>query len=237
MEAVRDWDLGLCQLLSAIVPCPHKAWVPLSLPNSPGCAIDKVYLHPTCHFSPIKALGVKSGDTPMLQVKKQPGGRQHALPALLADGGASLGLAGRVPVLAGGVSDTQSLRRGEGQEAIRDLVPLCTLAHSSCAHSSCAERDEWHGCLSRALPEDYKAQALAAFHHSVEVSGGPGTLLTPSTQPWVSWVGHMWRRTCSSFHQGTGFSSHPSLPGSPPAQGQSLCNPILEHRTSIWLCY
>ncbi|XP_023475681.2 FYVE, RhoGEF and PH domain-containing protein 5 [Equus caballus] len=35
--------------------------------------------------------------------------------------------------------------------------------------SSCAERDEWHGCLSRALPEDYKAQALAAFHHSVEM--------------------------------------------------------------------
>nr|XP_036879687.1 FYVE, RhoGEF and PH domain-containing protein 5 isoform X2 [Manis javanica] len=35
--------------------------------------------------------------------------------------------------------------------------------------SSCAERDDWHGCLSRALPEDYKAQALAAFHHSVEI--------------------------------------------------------------------
>ncbi|XP_011806071.1 PREDICTED: FYVE, RhoGEF and PH domain-containing protein 5 isoform X2 [Colobus angolensis palliatus] len=35
--------------------------------------------------------------------------------------------------------------------------------------SSCAERDEWYGCLSRALPEDYKAQALAAFHHSVEI--------------------------------------------------------------------
>nr|XP_044989726.1 FYVE, RhoGEF and PH domain-containing protein 5 isoform X2 [Jaculus jaculus] len=35
--------------------------------------------------------------------------------------------------------------------------------------SSCAERDEWHGCLSRALPEDFKAQALAAFHHSVEL--------------------------------------------------------------------
>ncbi|XP_061053301.1 FYVE, RhoGEF and PH domain-containing protein 5 [Eubalaena glacialis] len=35
--------------------------------------------------------------------------------------------------------------------------------------SSCAERDEWHSCLSRALPEDYKAQALAAFQHSVEI--------------------------------------------------------------------
>ncbi|XP_008562579.1 PREDICTED: FYVE, RhoGEF and PH domain-containing protein 5 [Galeopterus variegatus] len=35
--------------------------------------------------------------------------------------------------------------------------------------SSCAERDEWYSCLSRALPEDYKAQALAAFHHSLEI--------------------------------------------------------------------
>ncbi|XP_051059258.1 FYVE, RhoGEF and PH domain-containing protein 5 [Phodopus roborovskii] len=35
--------------------------------------------------------------------------------------------------------------------------------------SSCAERDEWHYCLTRALPEDYKTQALAAFHHSVEI--------------------------------------------------------------------
>ncbi|KAI4532550.1 hypothetical protein MG293_017815 [Ovis ammon polii] len=35
--------------------------------------------------------------------------------------------------------------------------------------SSCAERDEWHSCVSRALPEDYKAQALAAFQHSVEI--------------------------------------------------------------------
>nr|XP_023403640.1 FYVE, RhoGEF and PH domain-containing protein 5 [Loxodonta africana] len=35
--------------------------------------------------------------------------------------------------------------------------------------SSCAERDEWYSCLNRALPEDYKAQALAAFHHSVEM--------------------------------------------------------------------
>ena len=50
------------------------------------------------------------------------------------------------------------------------LHALLTLAS---AHSSCAERDEWHSCLSRALPEDYKAQALAAFHHSVEVSGDP----------------------------------------------------------------
>uniref|UniRef100_A0A8C8T4M2 FYVE, RhoGEF and PH domain containing 5 n=1 Tax=Peromyscus maniculatus bairdii TaxID=230844 RepID=A0A8C8T4M2_PERMB len=35
--------------------------------------------------------------------------------------------------------------------------------------SSCAERDEWYYCLNRALPEDYKTQALAAFHHSVEI--------------------------------------------------------------------
>lgn len=38
------------------------------------------------------------------------------------------------------------------------------------AHSSCAERDEWHSCLSRAVPEDHEAQALAAFHYSAEVS-------------------------------------------------------------------
>lgn len=50
---------------------------------------------------------------------------------------------------------------------------LHALFTPACVHSSCAERDEWHSCLSRALPEDYKAQALAAFHHSVEVSGGP----------------------------------------------------------------
>lgn len=58
------------------------------------------------------------------------------------------------------------------------LGPLVQSLTPVCAHSSCAERDEWHGCLSRALPEDYKAQALAAFHHSVEVSGGPGTPAT-----------------------------------------------------------
>uniref|UniRef100_A0A2I3HQJ1 FYVE, RhoGEF and PH domain containing 5 n=1 Tax=Nomascus leucogenys TaxID=61853 RepID=A0A2I3HQJ1_NOMLE len=57
--------------------------------------------------------------------------------------------------------------------------------------SSCAERDEWYGCLSRALPEDYKAQALAAFHHSVEVSGGalaPPTPL-PCSHPKSSHLG------------------------------------------------
>ena len=46
------------------------------------------------------------------------------------------------------------------------------MVHPACAYSSCTERDEWHYCLSRALPEDYKTQALAAFHHSVEVSEG-----------------------------------------------------------------
>lgn len=35
--------------------------------------------------------------------------------------------------------------------------------HPARARSSCAERDEWHSCVSRALPEDYKAQALAAL--------------------------------------------------------------------------
>lgn len=58
------------------------------------------------------------------------------------------------------------------------LGPLVPSLTPVCVHSSCAERDEWHGCLSRALPEDYKAQALAVFHHSVEVSGGPGTPAT-----------------------------------------------------------
>lgn len=53
------------------------------------------------------------------------------------------------------------------------------MVHPACAYSSCAERDEWHYCLSRALPEDYKTQALAAFHHSVEVSEG---------HPRVPWV-------------------------------------------------
>ncbi|XP_055985420.1 FYVE, RhoGEF and PH domain-containing protein 5 [Sorex fumeus] len=50
--------------------------------------------------------------------------------------------------------------------ALRIETPESCLTLSA---SSCAERDEWHACLSRALPEDYKAQALAAFHHSVEV--------------------------------------------------------------------
>lgn len=78
---------------------------------------------------------------------------------------------------AGWVSDIRRLRRGGRSEAAgprspgSPRAPSLTAAHT---HSSCAERDEWHGCLSRALPEDYKAQALAAFHHSVEVSGGPG---------------------------------------------------------------
>ncbi|XP_058534368.1 FYVE, RhoGEF and PH domain-containing protein 5 isoform X2 [Ochotona princeps] len=50
--------------------------------------------------------------------------------------------------------------------ALKIETPECCLMLSA---SSCAERDEWYGCLSRALPEDYKAQALAAFHHSVEI--------------------------------------------------------------------
>uniref|UniRef100_A0A8D2JMW8 FYVE, RhoGEF and PH domain containing 5 n=1 Tax=Sciurus vulgaris TaxID=55149 RepID=A0A8D2JMW8_SCIVU len=50
--------------------------------------------------------------------------------------------------------------------ALRIETPDCCLMLSA---SSCAERDEWYSCLSRALPEDYKAQALAAFHHSVEI--------------------------------------------------------------------
>lgn len=89
------------------------------------------------------------------------------------------------------------------------------------AHSSCAERDEWHSCLSRALPEDYKAQALAAFHHSVEVSGGPETHLTSASQPGVSQGTHTPRRTLSSS-----FRAPPPTPSTTsPMAGQSLCSP------------
>ncbi|KAM5279658.1 FYVE, RhoGEF and PH domain-containing protein 5 [Ctenodactylus gundi] len=35
--------------------------------------------------------------------------------------------------------------------------------------SSCAERDEWYSSLSRALPGDHEGQALASFHHGVEI--------------------------------------------------------------------
>ncbi|KAL1791412.1 FYVE, and PH domain-containing 5 [Sigmodon hispidus] len=50
--------------------------------------------------------------------------------------------------------------------ALKIETPECCLTLSA---SSCAERDEWCYCLNRALPEDYKTQALAAFHHSVEI--------------------------------------------------------------------
>ncbi|XP_075406190.1 FYVE, RhoGEF and PH domain-containing protein 5 isoform X2 [Tenrec ecaudatus] len=50
--------------------------------------------------------------------------------------------------------------------ALRIETPESCLTLSA---SSCAERDEWYSCLGRALPEDYKAQALAVFHHSVEM--------------------------------------------------------------------
>uniref|UniRef100_A0A8C5ZEC9 FYVE, RhoGEF and PH domain containing 5 n=1 Tax=Marmota marmota marmota TaxID=9994 RepID=A0A8C5ZEC9_MARMA len=53
--------------------------------------------------------------------------------------------------------------------ALKIEVPESAPLTEAAARSSCAERDEWYSCLSRALPEDYKAQALAAFHHSVEI--------------------------------------------------------------------
>ena len=77
----------------------------------------------------------------------------------------------------GGHQDVVHPQRAEGRALVH---PSLTPAH---AHSSCAERDEWHSCLSRALPEDSKAQALAAFQHSVEVSGVSGA---PVSQTWVS---------------------------------------------------
>ncbi|KAM6162701.1 FYVE, RhoGEF and PH domain-containing protein 5 [Erethizon dorsatum] len=44
-----------------------------------------------------------------------------------------------------------------------------TQSYLTLSASSCTERDEWHSCLSRAVPEDHEAQALAAFHHSAEL--------------------------------------------------------------------
>ncbi|XP_012512342.1 PREDICTED: FYVE, RhoGEF and PH domain-containing protein 5, partial [Propithecus coquereli] len=50
--------------------------------------------------------------------------------------------------------------------ALRIETPESCLTLSA---SCCAERNEWLGCLSRALPEDPKAQALAALQHGLEV--------------------------------------------------------------------
>ncbi|KAL8212624.1 UNVERIFIED_CONTAM: FYVE, RhoGEF and PH domain-containing protein 5, partial [Gekko kuhli] len=35
--------------------------------------------------------------------------------------------------------------------------------------SSCSERDEWYSCISRSIPDDYRAHSAAAFHNSVEL--------------------------------------------------------------------
>ncbi|KYO24883.1 FYVE, RhoGEF and PH domain-containing protein 5 isoform B [Alligator mississippiensis] len=35
--------------------------------------------------------------------------------------------------------------------------------------SSCSERDEWYSCISRSLPDDYKAHNTSAFHNSIEL--------------------------------------------------------------------
>ncbi|XP_048346881.1 FYVE, RhoGEF and PH domain-containing protein 5 isoform X2 [Sphaerodactylus townsendi] len=35
--------------------------------------------------------------------------------------------------------------------------------------SSCFERDEWYSCISRSIPDDYRAHNAAAFHNSVEL--------------------------------------------------------------------
>lgn len=68
--------------------------------------------------------------------------------------------------------------RARGQSGARGRREDPGLTHLP-TRSSCAERDEWHSCLSRAVPEDHEAQALAAFHHSAKVSGsrktGPGS--------------------------------------------------------------
>uniref|UniRef100_A0A8C2YHG4 FYVE, RhoGEF and PH domain containing 5 n=1 Tax=Coturnix japonica TaxID=93934 RepID=A0A8C2YHG4_COTJA len=35
--------------------------------------------------------------------------------------------------------------------------------------SSCLERDDWYNCISRHIPDDYKAQSTSTFHSSVEL--------------------------------------------------------------------
>ncbi|XP_077181424.1 FYVE, RhoGEF and PH domain-containing protein 5 isoform X2 [Paroedura picta] len=35
--------------------------------------------------------------------------------------------------------------------------------------SSCSERDEWYSCISRSIPDDYRAHSSTAFHNSVEL--------------------------------------------------------------------
>ncbi|XP_015730765.1 FYVE, RhoGEF and PH domain-containing protein 5 isoform X2 [Coturnix japonica] len=35
--------------------------------------------------------------------------------------------------------------------------------------SSCLERDDWYNCISRHIPDDYKAQSTSTFHSSVEI--------------------------------------------------------------------
>ncbi|XP_042307648.1 FYVE, RhoGEF and PH domain-containing protein 5 isoform X2 [Sceloporus undulatus] len=35
--------------------------------------------------------------------------------------------------------------------------------------SSCSERDEWYSCISRSIPDDYRAHSAAGFHNSVEL--------------------------------------------------------------------
>ncbi|KAM9134655.1 FYVE, RhoGEF and PH domain-containing protein 5 isoform 2-T2 [Pangshura tecta] len=35
--------------------------------------------------------------------------------------------------------------------------------------SSCSERDEWYSCISRTIPDDYKAQNASTFHNSIEL--------------------------------------------------------------------
>uniref|UniRef100_A0A8C0ILU6 FYVE, RhoGEF and PH domain containing 5 n=1 Tax=Chelonoidis abingdonii TaxID=106734 RepID=A0A8C0ILU6_CHEAB len=34
---------------------------------------------------------------------------------------------------------------------------------------SCSERDEWYSCISRTIPDDYKAQNASTFHNSIEL--------------------------------------------------------------------
>ncbi|XP_023561723.1 FYVE, RhoGEF and PH domain-containing protein 5 [Octodon degus] len=69
-----------------------------------------------------------------------------------------------------GMKVSQGTRQGPVMPRLTTGLKVDTMTDPlACVHSSCAERDEWHSCLSRAVPEDHEAQALAAFHHSAEL--------------------------------------------------------------------
>ena len=139
-----------------------------TLASAQDCAISRV-LHPPRQPVPTAALGVKRAvfDIPTFTGQAQ---RHLTIEAARLEvdvlSCTSGGWPGRGLRPWGWGARRGPRGRGPPREGAPSLTPAC-------ARSSCAERDEWHSCVSRALPEDYKAQALAAFQHSVEVSGPP----------------------------------------------------------------